>query len=83
MIVADTNTVSTFARIGRLDLTAAEKSLADTLPGSLNAGERECIAVCAQRPDGKLLTNDKRAHTYRLAHQIPAINLKLSCCDTV
>ena len=126
MIVADTNLVSTFARIGRLDLlfavaetdalhlppavikeikaglhkgldflqplvdgltgevgfyalelTAAEKTLADTLPGSLNAGERECIAVCAQRPDGKLLTNDKRAHTYCLAHQIPAFNLKL------
>ena len=38
---------------------------------------RECIAVCAQRPDSKLLTNDKRAHTYCLAHQIPAFNLKL------
>lgn len=113
MIVADTNLVSTFARIGRLDLlflvaetdalylppavikeikaglhkgldflqplvdcltgetgfyalelSAAEKTLAESLPGSLNAGERECIAVCVQRPDGKLLTNDKRAHTY-------------------
>lgn len=126
MIVADTNLVSTFARIGRLDLlfvvaetdalhlppavvkeikaglhkgldflqplidglaggtgfyalelTAAEQNLADTLPGSLNVGERECIAVCGQRPGSKLLSNDKRAHTYCLAHQIPAFNLKL------
>ena len=124
MIVADTNIVSTFARIGRLDLlfavtetdalhlppavikeikaglhkgldflqplvdgltggagfyalelTAVEKTLADTLPGSLNAGERECIAGCAQRPDSKLLTNDKRAMRYCREHGITVIDL--------
>ncbi len=126
MIVADTNILSTFARIGRLDLlfsvavtqtfdlppavikeikvglhkgldflqpivdglassagfsalelTPDEKSLRDTLPGSLNAGERESIAVCAKRSDGKLLTNDKRAHSYCLAQRIPVLNLNL------
>lgn len=126
MIVADTNILSTFARIGRLDLlflvvesetfdlppavikeikiglhkgldflqpivdglaggagfsalelTADEKKLSDTLPGSLNAGERESIAVCAKRIGGKLLTNDKRAHTYCLANQIPSLSLRL------
>jgi predicted nucleic acid-binding protein len=126
MIIADTNILSTFARIGRLDLlfavaetdvlhlppavikeikaglhkglnfllplvdglvggmgfsalalTADEKNLADTLPVSLNAGERECIAVCAKRPGSKLLTNDKRAHAYCLAHHISTFNLKL------
>ena len=108
MIVADTNLVSTFARIKRLglrfavvetdalylppavikeikaglhkgldflqplvdgltggtgfyalELTDAEKTLADTLQGALNDGDRECIAVCAHRADSKFLTNDK------------------------
>ncbi len=97
MIIADTNILSTFARIGRLDLlfavaetevlylppavvkeietgfrrgrdflqpivdgltgggfqpldlTAEEKNLASTLPSSLNSGEGECIALCAER----------------------------------
>ena len=125
MIVADTNILSTFARIQRLDLlpivaeteelyltpavvkelkaglnkgldflqpilagltagagfisvdlTTDEKSLADNLPGSLNAGEKESIAVCALRA-GKLLTNDKRAHNYCQANHIPSLDLKL------
>lgn len=103
MIVADTNILSTFARIQRLELlpvvaetdalylppsvvkelqaglrkgldflqpmvdgliggvgyypvelTADEKSFADQLPTSLNAGEKESIAVCALRTIGKL-----------------------------
>lgn len=126
MIIADTNILSTFARIRRLDLlfsvvetetfdlppavikelkvglhkgldflqpiadgltggagffaielTADEKNLSDTLPSSLNAGEPEAIAVCAKRVGSKLLTNDKRAHTYCLTNRIPSLNLKL------
>ena len=126
MIVADTNILSTFARIGRLellfavaetellhlppavikeievglrrgqdflqpivdgltggggfdalDLTAEEKSLDDALPASLNAGERECIAVCVKRGGAKLLTNDKRARNYCQANHLPCLDLKL------
>jgi predicted nucleic acid-binding protein len=126
MIVADTNILSTFARIGRLDLlfavtetknfylapavvkeikvglqkgivflqpivdgltsragfdaldlSAEEKILADALPASLNAGERECIAVCVKRSKAKLLTNDKRARNYCQANRIPCLDLKL------
>jgi len=126
MIVADTNILSTFARIGRLDLlfavaeteifylppavareinvglqkglvflrpivdgltggtefdaldlTAEEKSLADAMPASLNAGERECIAVCVKRSEAKLLTNDKRARNYCQANHLPCLDLKL------
>jgi predicted nucleic acid-binding protein len=126
MIVADTNILSTFARVGRLDLlfavaeteifclpptvvkefkvglqkglvflqpiidgltggagydaldlTAEEKSLADALPASLNAGERECIAVCVKRSEAKLLTNDKRARNYCQANRLPCLDLKL------
>lgn len=124
MIIADTNILSTFARIGRLDLlfavaetevlylppavvkeleiglrrgrgflqpivddltgggfqsldpTADENALASTLPPSLNAGERECIALCATR-SGKLLTNDRRARNYCQANRIPCLDLKL------
>jgi predicted nucleic acid-binding protein len=125
MIVTDTNILSTFARIGRLDLlfavaetevlylspavvkeieiglrrgrdflqpivdgltadagfqpldlTAEEYDLADTLPSSLNSGERECIALCAKR-NGKLLTNDKRARNYCQDNRIPCLDLKL------
>ena len=126
MIVADTNILSTFARIQRLELlpavaetdvfylppsvvkelqaglrqglnflqpmvdglasgagfyavelTAEEKSFVDTLPTSLNAGEKESIAVCALRAGGKLLTNDKRAHNYCRDNRIPSLDLKL------
>lgn len=126
MIVADTNILSTFARIHRLDLlpvvaetdalylppavvkelkvglhkglsflqpivaglssgagfysvelTADEKIVVDTLPGSLNAGEKESIAVCAMRAGSKLLTNDKRAHNYCRDNRIPSLDLKL------
>lgn len=126
MIVADTNILSTFARIQRLELlfavseadslylvpavvselkigmkknlnflqpiidglanrtkffpltlTPDEKNLLVTLPDSLNAGERESIAVCQKRSDSKLLTNDKRAHNYCKANQIPTLDLKL------
>lgn len=125
MIVADTNILSTFARIQRLDLlfavaetgtlflspsvvseikvglrkglaflqpivdglsdwmvfsvpdlTDGERNLAGGLPASLNAGERECIAVCQER-GGKLLTNDKRARNYCQANRIPCLDLKL------
>lgn len=126
MIVVDTNLLSTFARIRRLDLlslvaatrtlfltpavvkelkmglqkgfdflqpvvdgltsgnefqavtlTEEEKSFTDLLPGSLNAGEKESIAVCVLRAGGKLLTNDKRAHNYCREHHIPSLDLKL------
>jgi predicted nucleic acid-binding protein len=126
MIVADTNIISTFARIKRLelllkvaetdalhlapavvkeievglrkgldflqpvvdglaggtgfyslDLTPDEKSMVDALPGSLNAGEKESIAICSKRAGGKLLTNDKRAHNYCRANLIPSLDLKL------
>lgn len=126
MIVADTNILSTFARIQRLDLlfvvaetdalylvpavinelkqglkrnlnflqpiieglaagaryfpihlTPEEKNLTDILPASLNSGERESIAVCKNRVDGKLLTNDKRAHNFCKDNQIPSLDLKL------
>ena len=125
MIVADTNIISTFARIKRLelllivaetdaihlapavvkeikvglhrgldflqpivglaggtrfyplDLTSDERNLVDTLPGSLNAGEKESIAICTKRAVCKLLTNDKRAHNYCRANRIPSLDLKL------
>lgn len=126
MIVVDTNLLSTFARIQRLDLlfavsetdvlylvpavrkeielglklnlnfllpiseglvdgtqyillqlTPDEKHLSDTLPASLNAGEKESIAVCQTRSGSKLLTNDRRAHNYCRDHQIPSLDLKL------
>lgn len=126
MIVADTNILSTFARIHRLELlpvvaetdalylppavvkelkvglnkgldflqpivdglasgvgfhtvglTADEKNVVDHLPHSLNAGEKESIAVCSMRPDCKLLTNDKRAHNYCRDHRIASLDLKL------
>jgi len=126
MIIADTNILSTFARIGRLDLlfvvseteifylppsvvkeikvglqkglvflqpivdgligrkrfdaldlTAEEKSLGDAMPASLNAGERECIAVCVKQSGAKLLTNDKRARNYCQANRIPCLDLKM------
>lgn len=126
MIVADTNLLSTFARIHRLELlftvaetdalhlppavikelkiglnkgldflrpiidglagragfhsialTPDERSAADRLPGSLNAGERESIAVCSMRADSKLLTNDKRAHNYCRDNRIASLDLKL------
>lgn len=60
-----------------VDLTPDEKSLINTLPNSLNAGERESIAVCLKRLGGKLLTNDKRAHNYCKANHIPSLDLKL------
>jgi predicted nucleic acid-binding protein len=126
MIVADTNILSTFARIQRLELlpivvanhalylspavvkelhaglnkglgflqpivdgltngigffavelTIEEKNFVDTLPSSLNAGEKECIAICALRAGGKLLTNDKRAHNYCRENRLPSLDLKL------
>lgn len=126
MIVADTNILSTFARIHRLDLlpvvaetaalylppavvkelkvglhkgldflqpiiaglasgagfytvelTADEKRVVDRLPHSLNAGEKESLAICALRAGNKLLTNDKRAHNYCRENRIPSLDLKL------
>jgi predicted nucleic acid-binding protein len=64
-------------RFYSLDLTSDEKSLADTLPNSLNAGERESIAVCLKRTASKLLTNDKHAHNYCKSNHIPSLDLKL------
>lgn len=60
-----------------LQLTPDEKHLSDTLPASLNAGEKESIAVCQKRSGSKLLTNDRRAHNYCRDHQIPSLDLKL------
>jgi predicted nucleic acid-binding protein len=64
-------------RFQTLALTAEEKSLAETSPSSLNAGERECIAVCVRRSGGKLLTNDKRARNYGQENRLPCLDLKL------
>ena len=126
MIVVDTNLLSTFARIQRLELlftvaetdsfylapavinelklglknnlsflqpiidglangtnyfplhlTPDEKNLSDTLPASLNSGEKKSIAVCQKRSGSKLLTNDKQAHNYCMDNQIPSLDLKL------
>lgn len=60
-----------------IDLTSSEKSVAYTLPSSLNAEERESISVCLMRQGSKLLTNDKRAHNYCKANPIPSLDLKL------
>jgi len=60
-----------------VDLTSEEKRFVVTLPSSLNAGERESIAVCYKRRGSKLLTNDKRAHIYCIANNIPSLDLKL------
>ncbi|MDZ7289408.1 MAG: hypothetical protein ONB44_11110 [candidate division KSB1 bacterium] len=64
-------------RFYAVDLTPDEKSLTNTLPSSLNAGERESIALCLKRIGSKLLTNDKRAHNYCKANHIPSLDLKL------
>jgi predicted nucleic acid-binding protein len=60
-----------------LALNSDEKNVANTLPTSLNAGEKESIAVCIKRSTNKLLTNDKRAHNYCKANHIPSLDLKL------
>lgn len=64
-------------RFHAVDLTPDEKSLINTLPSSLNAGERESIVVCLKRIGSKLLTNDKRVHNYCKANRIPSLDLKL------
>ncbi len=64
-------------RFYSVSLTPEEKSLMNTLPGSLNAGERESIAVCIKRAGSKLLTNDKRAHNYCKANRMPSLDLIL------
>ena len=58
-------------------LTSDEKRYADTLPGSLNAGEKESIAVCIKRIGNKFLTNDKRAQNFCKSVNIPSLDLKL------
>jgi predicted nucleic acid-binding protein len=60
-----------------LQLMPEEKKLSDSLPASLNSGERESIAVCQKRFGSKLLTNDKRAHNYCKDNQIPSLDLTL------
>lgn len=60
-----------------LQLTPDEKNLSSSLPGSLNAGEKESISVCQKRMGSKLLTNDKRAHNYCKSNRIPSLDLKL------
>ena len=71
------NDLTRGARFYAVELTSDEKSLVDTLPNSLNAGEKESIAICLKRAGSKLLTNDKRAHNYCKAKQIPSLDLKL------
>lgn len=58
-------------------LSPEEKNLSESLPASLNSGERESIAVCQKRAGNRLLTNDKRAHNYCRDNQIPSLDLKL------
>ena len=60
-----------------LNLSIDEKNFSDSLPASLNTGERESISVCQKRTGSKLLTNDKRAHNYCKEIQIPSLDLKL------
>ena len=55
------NTKTTFHLIA---LTSEEKATLDRLPTSLNAGEKESIAVCFHRQGVKILTNDKRARNF-------------------
>lgn len=69
--------LSSGKRFCSIVLTSDEKSYADTLPGSLNAGEKESIAVCRKRTDSKFLTNDKRAHNFCKSVTIPSLDLKL------
>jgi predicted nucleic acid-binding protein len=68
--------VTSGAKFYALNLTNEEMLFAATLPASLNAGERECIAVCAKRSGAKLLTNDKRARNYCDTHQLFCLDLK-------
>lgn len=71
------NSLSSGIKFFDLLLTPDEKSFAITLPGSLNAGERESITVCQKRSGNKLRTNDRRAHNYCKTNQIPSLDLKL------
>jgi len=60
-----------------ITLTPDEIIQVDTLPSSLNAGERESFTICSNRVGNKLLTNDKRAHNYCRENHIPSLDLKL------
>lgn len=71
-----TDGLATGVNFYSIELTPDEKNLVDGLPNSLNAGERESIAICSQR-GGKLLTNDKRAHNYCRDNRIPSLDLRL------
>lgn len=58
-----------------VELTRADVLAAKTLPTSLGAGEAESIAVCLNRPDFQLLTNDKRARNFCRERGIPCLDL--------
>ena len=63
---------------GRLVVVSLDEqvqAMAATLPRKLNAGEREAIALAAQRR-AVLLTNDRRALSYCAAAQIATLDLK-------
>jgi len=57
-------------------LTAEETRSIQALPQALNLGEKEGIAICLKRTDAKFLTNDKRAHNFCVANNIPSFDLK-------
>ena len=59
-----------------VDLAAEEKQVISALPKALNAGEKEGIAICLNRTGNKFLTNDKRAHNFCVANNIPSLDLK-------
>ncbi len=71
------NDLSSGTRFYSIVLGSDEKSYADSLPGSLNAGEKESIAVCIKRIGNKFLTNDKRAHNFCKSVNIPSLDLIL------
>jgi predicted nucleic acid-binding protein len=57
-----------------LALSATEQRIAQGMPNSLNAGEREAIAVCQSRK-ARLLCNDKRAKSYGLSQGVKVVDL--------
>jgi predicted nucleic acid-binding protein len=73
-IIDDLNGGTKFYSIA---LNSDEKNAANALPTSLNAGEKESIAVCIKRSGSKLLANDKRARNYWKTNHIPSLDLKL------
>ena len=59
-------------------LTAEEVVHRVQLPGSLNEGEAQSIAVCQSR-GAAFLTNDRRAHNYCISENIEVFDLPPRC----